>query len=444
MLLTKKLSIHATFFLFLLPISMQLYSQEQVQVPTIYQILHPDSCRTLATIVYPDTVILYSPFFPIVFDPNHLNILNRQLTPECPLAKPLFPPLHFSTHRLFADINHRNDIYRLAYDSIIKNNLAQIKYTPANFSGKAEKIEEMPSNIFHFLFKIENGWDRDQTTKPERFYPKRRYWVYNGNHKIQLSQNYISPNWYNGGSRNLNLINMHNVSFNYSKNRFQFNNYAEWRLNIFTNPNDTLRLYRIAEDMIRTYSNIGIQAIHNWYYSSFLEIKTQIFKNFMENSDQALVSAFSPLYINAGIVGLRYQIEKIDSKVKDKKINFNADISPLSIEYTAVLNKDIDPTRFGIEAGKWHLANFGSTLNAKLIVNFNKNLNFISRLYYFTNYEKITAELENTLNLPINRYFSTTLYLYLRYDNNQQLISDQTWGYYQINELISFGFNYNW
>ena len=445
MLLIKKTSIHTVLFsLFLFSISMHLYSQEQSQKSIIHQIINADSCCARNLIVYPDTVILYSPYLPIIFDANHLNILNRQLTPECPLTKPLFPPLHLSAHKLFADVKHRNDINRLAYDSLIKNNLAQIKYTVADFSGKVEEIHEMPSNIFHFLFKVDDDWDRDMVAKPERFHPKRRYWISNGNHRVQLSQNYISQNWYNGGARNLNLINMHNVSFNYSRNKFQFNNYAEWKLNIFTNPNDTLRLYRIAEDLIRTYSNIGIQAISNWYYSSFLEIKTQIFKNFIENSNQTLASAFSPLYINAGILGMRYQIEKKNPKIKDKKFNFNMDVSPLSIEYISVSNKDIDQTRFGIKDGQWHLTNLGSTVNAKLIYNFNKSLNFISRLYYFTNYKKTTAELENTLNMPINRYFSTTLYLYIRYDNNEQLISDRTWGYFQINELISFGFNYNW
>jgi len=445
MLLTKKASIHtALFFLFLFSISIQSYSQEQSDEQTVEQILNPNGNQAIDPIVYQDTVILYSPFIPIIFDGNHLNILHRQLTPECQFMKPLLPPLRFSTHRLFADVHHKHDINRQAYDYLIENNLNKIKYTAADFSGEVEKIEEMPSNIFQFLFKIDNEWDREKIAKPERFHPKRRYWVYNGNHKVQLSQNYISKNWYKGGVRNLNLINTHNASFNYSKNKIQTNNYVEWKLNIFTNPNDTLRLYRIAEDLIRTYSNFGIQAIHNWYYSSVLEIKTQLFKNFVENSKQGLSSAFSPLYINAGILGMRYQKVKTFPKVKGKKIDFNTDISPLSVEYVGVFNKDIDPARFGIKDGKWHLTNFGSTLNAKLIVNFNKYVSFISRFYYFTNYEKITAESENTLNMPINRYFSTTLYLYVRYDDNKQLVRDPTWGCFQVNELLSFGVNYNW
>ena len=127
-------------------------------------------------------------------------------------------------------------------------------------------------------------------------------------------------------------------------------------------------------------------------------------------------------------------------------MNFNMDISPFSIQYTGVFNKskDFDQTRFGIESGKWHLVNIGSTVNSKIIIDFNKNVNFTSRFSFFTNYKEIRAESENMLNMPINRYFSTALYLYVRYDDNKQLKMDPTWGYFQINELVSFGFNYNW
>lgn len=428
MALFNKRPVHTVlFFLFSSLISSNLYSQEQTIQPLVYQ----------------DTIILYSPFLPIIFDGNHLN-LSRSLTPECPLTKPLFPPLRISTHRLFADVYNKNAINRYAYDYLIKNNLSQIKYTTADFSGKAESLEKMRSNIFQFLFTIDYDLDRDKVTKPDRFHPKRKYWIYSGNHKIQLSQNYISDNWYKGGVKNLNLLNRHDLSFNYKKNKFQINNFVEWKLNLYTNPNDTIRYYRVGDDLVRIYSDFGVQAFNNWYYSSNIEIKTQIFKNFTENGKNALSSAFAPLYVNIGFLGMKYQMEKAYPKIKGKKIAFNADISPLSIEYVTVLNKEIDPKRFGINEGFRHLTNFGSKVNAKLAINFTKNVNFTSRFYYFTNYEKVTAESENTLNMPINRYFSTNLYLFVRYDDNKQLAKDRYLGYFQVNELLSFGFNYNW
>jgi len=444
----KKTLIHtALFFLFLFSNLIRLYSQEQFQEPDtdVYHTLDFYNFQAPDLLVYPDTVILYSPFLPLIADASNLkHILNSRLTPDCPLTKPLLPPLPLAAHRLFADVNHKNDINRIAYNYLINNNLSNIKYTAADFSGKVEKLEEIPANIFRYLFKIDYDFDRDKIAKAERYHPKRRYWLYNGSHKIQLSQNYISQNWYKGGVRNFNLINAHSLTFNYNKNKLQANNLFEWRLSVVTNPNDTLRRYSISDDLVRLYSTFGVQAFNNWYYSSNIEIKSQLLQNFRENTNQALTSAFSPFYINAGILGMRYQIEKKTPKIKDKKISFNADIAPLSIAYVKVFNKAIDQTRFGIAADKWHLFNIGSSVNAKLIINFNKNVNFSSRFYYFTNYQKVTAESENTLNMPINRYFSTTLYLYVRYDDNSQLTPDRTWGYFQVNELISFGFNYNW
>lgn len=426
--LIKKASTHTTlFFLYLCSISIKMYSQENQLNPIVYQ----------------DTVILYTPALPIIFDANRLIPMHK-LTPECPLTQPLLPPLRLSNHKLFADANQKNTINRYAYNYLIRNNINRIKYTTADFTGKVEPIEKIQPNIFQFLFKIEDDFDIDNVAKPEKFHPKRRYWLYSGNHKFQLSQNYISQNWYKGGMRNLNLLNRHDLSFNYKKDKFQVNNYAEWKLNLYTNPNDTIRYGSIGEDLIRTYSDFGIQAIHNWYYSSNIEMKTQLFNNFDENSNLVISSALAPFYINVGFLGMRYQIEKAFPNVRGKKVIFNTDISPLSIKYIGVFNKEIDPKRFGIKEGARHLTNFGSTVNAKLIFYFNKYVNFSSRIYYFTNYETITAESENTLNMPINRYFSTSLYFFLRYDDNKNLIKDRTLGYFQINELLSFGFNYNW
>ena len=428
MVLYQKMSIQTiVFLLFLFTNTAKMYSQEQKFNP----------------IVYPDTVILYSPALPIIFDGNHLNLL-RPLISECVLKKPLFPPLLLSNQKLFADINQKNTIYHESYNYLIKNNINQIRYTIAEIEGKVEPLEKIRPNLLQFLFQIDYGLDHDKFAKPERFHPKRRYWIYNGNHKIQLSQNYISQNWYKGGVVNVNLLNRHDLSFNYKKDKFQINNLAEWKLYLYTNPNDTLRHGSVGEDLVRTYSDFGIQAFKNWLYSSNIEIKTQLFKNFNENSVQAISSVFAPVYINVGILGMRYQIEKKFPNVRGKKINLNTDISPLSIKYIAVLNKGIDPKRFGIEEGSWHLTKFGSTVNAKLVYYFNKYVNYSSRFYYFTNYETITAESENTLNLPINRYFSTSLFLFVRYDDNKQLVKDQRLGYFQVNELLSFGFNYTW
>ena len=448
MILFKKTSIDTVvFFLILFLISIKTYSQEQEKNSISRKKCNLDSfvysVKNPALITYHDTVIVSSLFLPLILD-EKLLFPKIQLTPKNPMLEPSIAPITIAKHKLFADVYNKNAIHLSAYKYLIENNMKNVKYTAADFYGTIETIEPMHSNVFQHIFKIDSDIDNDNAAKPDRFHPKRRYWVYSGNHSTQLSQNYSSDNWYKGGVKNFNLLNTHKVSFNYSKNKFQSNHDIEWRLNLFTNPNDTVRNYRIGDDVIRTYSDFGIQAFNKWFYSSNIEIKTQVLKKFAENTNNLLSAAFAPLYINVGFLGMKYQLEKSFPNVKGKKITFNTDISPLSIQYITVLNKEIDPARFGIEEGSKHLTNFGSKVTANLKFDINKNVSYVSRFDYFTNYEKVTAEWENTLNMPINRYFSVKLFLFFRYDDNKNLVSDKTLGYYQVSELLSFGFNYRW
>jgi hypothetical protein len=463
------------FILLLFSISIQSYSQELTADPQEFtfdlQELTPDSIDyqipdTIAVlrpfdplfyralgidyfphgfepIIFRDTVILFSPNFPVVFDIRHLNS-SRSLIPECSLKNYRFPPVRLAKHGLFADANNRNDIHRQAMDYLLNNRLDLIEYTAAHFSGEVEALEKLPSNVFQSIFTIDYEFEQNQAERPERFRPQRRYWVYSGNHQIQLSQNYMSENWYKGGSKHFNLVNVHKVTFTYSKNRFTNNNIFDWNMSLFTNENDSIRPHRIGQDLIRTYSDFNILAFGKWSYSTNIEIRTQIFNNFRENTNDLISAAFSPLYVNVGILGMKYDLRKTFPRTRGREIVFNADISPLSVNYIAVLNSKIDPTRFGIEAGKKHTRTLGSKVTANLTYKFNQAITFTSRFNYFTNFESVVAESENRLNMPINRFFSTTLYLFLRYDDNPKLARHDKLGLFQMNEQITFGFNYTW
>lgn len=74
---------------------------------------------------------------------------------------------------------------------------------------------------------------------------------------------------------------------------------------------------------------------------------------------------------------------------------------------------------------------------------FSRNIIWYSRLYYMTDYKRIQGEFENRLNMAISRFFSTIISLNLRYDDGIAKNEDFD-SYLQINELLSFGFNYKW
>ena len=74
--------------------------------------------------------------------------------------------------------------------------------------------------------------------------------------------------------------------------------------------------------------------------------------------------------------------------------------------------------------------------------NYNKYISLTSRFKYFTSYKKIETELENNLNVALSNYFSTRIFLYLRFDDS--VPSDPKFKKLQVNELLSFGLNYKW
>ena len=71
---------------------------------------------------------------------------------------------------------------------------------------------------------------------------------------------------------------------------------------------------------------------------------------------------------------------------------------------------------------------------------FYHNMVWSCRLFYFTNYDHVQGDMENTFDFILNRFFSTRLFVHLRYDDARALNKD--FGHFQLKELLSFGFNY--
>lgn len=270
----------------------------------------------------------------------------------------------------------------------------------------------------------------------------RVYWVKSGEHSLQLSQNYFSPNWHKGGTSNLNINNYHVFRLNYAKDKIRFNNMFEWRLSLFNAPDDTIRNYRIGDDLLRYYGDFGIDAYKkSWSYSTNLEAKTQMFTSHIANKDDLRSAFMAPLYVNAGI-GMKYNYDKSSETVRRRRVRLSIDISPLSISYKYVGNDNVDQKRFGIPEGKKSIFDKGSTVTSTLIYDITRYVTLNSRMKYFTNYSKVEAELENTLNMSLSRFFSTRLYLHLRYDDG--VPKDTDYGYLQVSEVVSFGLNFKW
>jgi hypothetical protein len=229
---------------------------------------------------------------------------------------------------------------------------------------------------------------------------------------------------------------------NYRKEKVRFNNTFEWRLSVFTAPDDTIRKYRIGDDLIRYYGDFGLDAFaKKWSYSTNLDVRSQLFNNFPTNSNEIRSAFLAPLYVNGG-VGLKYNLDKRFEKVRHRRVRLDLHLAPLSFNFRYIGNEKVSVTRYGIEEGKKHTMDLGSTVTANLIYDFNRYITWNSRLKYFTSYEKVEAEFENTLNMALTNAFSTRFFLNLRFDDS--VPPDPKFKYLQITQLLSFGLNYKW
>ncbi|MBO7608831.1 MAG: DUF3078 domain-containing protein [Muribaculaceae bacterium] len=265
-----------------------------------------------------------------------------------------------------------------------------------------------------------------------------RNWLHTFQSSLHFTQAYISENWYQGGEKNLNIL--ADIKWDCNLNQevhpnWLFNNSLSYKLGIATAPGDSIRDYMINEDNFLFTSQLGYKAVKHWYYSAMLQFKTQFFNNYKSNTRQMTAAFLSPGELNLGL-GMTY-----DHKTPDGNRAITVAIAPLSYNLKICRNiDDIDPTTFGIDAGKHYKHSFGSNIEAKLTWKLHPNIQWISRFYVFTDYSYVQGDWENTFDFSITKYLNTKIYTHLRYDKSTPRHPE--WHYWQFKEILSFGIVY--
>lgn len=409
-----------------------------------------------ASMTFRDTVIVNPLFMPIVFRgdylPEDMTFYNFDtLKVEDPYDR------LYTSDSLFTDQIRQKDLEKQAYQYVQNNYPTYFRYSLNDLPKDVIKPKIIKKNIYEDLpIEVENDADFSDVTGPSKFIPERRYWTSGFESTIQFAQNYISKNWSNGGNSNLNMITRQYLKYDYNKDKVRFTNEMEIKLNLSTLPSsiDTVHPYKVHDDVLRIHSSFGYQAFNKWYYTFDFNFRTQLVNNYEVNSEKVLAAFLAPLIINVG-PGMKYELEKQDYKDKHKKLKFSINLQPISydFQYSVKKGSNMDLGRHGFKLKenpvegenpyKNVLNQIGSRIDANLVFQFNRNVSWSSRFIYFTTYEKINSEFENTLNLQISRFFSTRINLQIRYDDGVERPEDFK-SYFQINELLSFGFNYKW
>jgi hypothetical protein len=375
---------------------------------------------------------------PFILDSIRLMHLDFRILPSDYLKTQRFP--------IFKQFEIRKTLDDLVYKEVLLKNPRKFKYSTYRFPDQSlaptstilqpnqiaridvEKPAPIPEKVDHVI----------------KFIPDRKYWTSSFAADIKFSQNRSTANWYKGEINNMNIYTNTITSYNYAKDKISVSNTLSTKFTINNAPNDTLRKYTIGDDELRFRSNFGLKAIRNWNYSSSAEFITSLGNKYVTNSQVKNSAFLSPFTINAGI-GMTYAVKPAFKK-KDRALNLALSIEPLAFKYMYSKDKNINLSAYfdKDESGTYYhsLRTFGSTITMTQTTKFGRNA-WYTRFYYFTNYERIIGELENKLDIALNRFFSTTLYLYLRYDDGVTRKKESD-SFLQINEMFSFGFSYRW
>jgi len=291
-------------------------------------------------------------------------------------------------------------------------------------------------------------------------------WTTNGGASLQFTQGFVSKNWYKGGESNFALLATADYTFNYKYEDFTWDNKLEGKLGFVTTPSDTCHNYMTNQDYLKYTTKFGYKAGGDWYYTLQGIGQTQFCPGYKTNVKGEMSKFMSPAYLNIAL-GMDYKksLENISWSVFLGPLAYNLKFvaDPFGKQYDAANSEwVVDETKgkinakaFGLKyAYDYNLYDFGASAKATLDWKVCKYLTWTSQATYFSplydcgKYKGnvyTTVDWENTLDMPLNQYFSTKIYTHLRFDDSvEKTPGAMNWGYFQFTELLSFGLSYKW
>lgn len=261
------------------------------------------------------------------------------------------------------------------------------------------------------------------------------FWTIGGDYYLQFLQNYVSDNWYKGGESNYSVLGRVTMFANYNnKQKIKWDNKVEMRLGYQTSKGDTVHTLKTSDDMIRYTGKLGLQASKKWYYTIQLVGQTQFTHGYKSNDKKVYSDFFSPFNLNLS-VGMDYNVDWFNHRLKG-----SAHLAPLAFNWKYVGRASL-ATRYGLDEGKHGMTDYGSECTFDLAWQIADNIKWKTRLWGYTTYKRAEIEWENTITFQFNRYISTNIFLYPRFDDGVKRKDDDS--YWQFKEFMSVGFSYS-
>lgn len=260
-------------------------------------------------------------------------------------------------------------------------------------------------------------------------------WKCKGNFSLLFNQSSFS-NWVAGGENNLSGNVGINYDFNYKKKDITWDNKVQASYGLIQSRNAPYE--KKTDDRFEFNSVVGKKAFGEWYYSYFLNFRTQFTRGYIYDKDPVTkvefrtpyTNFFSPAYLTTG-PGLFWK----------KSDNLKVNLAPLTSKFTFV-DKNFtlpDDKYFGVEQGKSMRYELGFYASGFYKVNLMTNITAENTLNLFSNYledpQNVDIDYSLAIVMRINRYLSTNI-------NFQAIYDDNAFAGLQTREIFGLGVNF--
>lgn len=281
--------------------------------------------------------------------------------------------------------------------------------------------------------EVQKSWvkdaEEDRNDVLEAIRNLRSPWRREATLMLQVTQNYVTSNWYQGGSSSFAGLGIAKGQVSYITDRFTWENTGEWRIGGSTVSADSLHKVNTTDDLLRLYSKANLRIVPKLFTSLSAEMETRLLPTYKSNSMELKSAPFSPFRFTAAF-GIDYK------PVKNLSVSF----SPISYKVIHIADSArVKSTDYGLETGRRTQHNIGSSVRLEYTWKPVREVAIETRFYTYTNYRNVEVDLEVNCDFIINRFLSARLMLHPRYDSSVVMEGDKH-AKIQFRELISIGF----
>jgi hypothetical protein len=244
-----------------------------------------------------------------------------------------------------------------------------------------------------------------------------KVWTKKGNFSLLFNQSNFN-NWVAGGENTISGNVGVNYDFNYKKNGLTWDNKIIASYGLVRTKNAAFE--KKTDDRLEFNSLGGKNISGNWYFSVFINFRTQMAKGYIYGKDpngaeirSKYTNLFSPGYLTFG-PGLLWK--------KSNNLKFN--LAPITSKIT-IVDSDLtlpDEAYFGVKEGRSARYELGFYASGYYKFTLMANVSLENTLNVYSNYldqaQNIDVDYQLNVVMKINKYLATNLALQTIYDDN--------------------------